>query len=79
MSDLVLKSLWQIDDLNSCKRASLNAHTASDTECFRDEANLGCLCDLNTDFTCFVDWARLSALLGTFFRLASIWVNDSYS
>lgn len=79
VSDLVLQPFRQIDDLNGRKGASFNAHTASNTECFRDEADLRCFCHLNANFTCFVHRARLSALLSAFFWLALIWVNDSYS
>lgn len=79
VSDLVLKPFRQIDDLNGLEWAPFNAHTTSNTECFRDEADLRSFCHLDANFTCFVHGARLSALLSAFFWLAFIWVNDCYS
>jgi hypothetical protein len=79
MGDLVRKVLGQVDDFNGVKGASFDAHTATDAEMLRNEANSGSRFNLNTEFASLVNRARLGALLLALLGLALIRVNDSDS
>jgi hypothetical protein len=59
VSDLILETFWEVYNGNSLIGASLNTHTTSDTQSFRDEANFAILGDLNTEFTLHIDGAGL--------------------
>jgi hypothetical protein len=76
VSDLVLKSLWKVDNLNGLVRTSLDTHTASDAECFRDETNFAGFSDINADLSSFVDGTSLCALEGALLGFALVGVNN---
>ena len=79
VSDLTLKTFWQIDNFDCSVGTSFDTHTATDAEILRNLAYGGCFADLNAEFTSFVDRARFLALLCAFFRFTFIRVYDSYS
>jgi len=76
MCDLIFESLRQINDLNGLKRASLDAHTASDTEHFRNPADFTRGSHINALLSGFVDGAGLEALLGAFLGFALVRVDN---
>lgn len=79
MSDLIFESLRQIDNLNSLEGTSLDAHTATNTKCLRNEADFCGLGYLNTDLTSLIDWACFGTLECTFFGFTLIRIDNSYS
>lgn len=79
MCDLSIKSLWEIDNLNSLEGTSLDAHTTSNAQLFRDKADLTGFSDVNTLFTCLVNGTRFAAFLITFLWLALISIDNSDS
>lgn len=56
----------QVDDVNSAKGTFLRADTASDTQPFRNESDLGLRGDFDTELACTDHRTRLLALLPTF-------------
>ena len=76
VSNLTFEAFGQVNDFDCSVRASLNAHTATNAEVFRDLANGRCLTDLDAEFSSLVDWARLFALLSAFFRFTLVRIYD---
>lgn len=77
MGNLLGKAFGQVDDADRVEWAPLNAHTATNAQSFRDEADGAGFCDFNADFASLVDRASFHALKRTLFRLALVRVNDS--
>ena len=77
VSNLTRKTLRQINDFNGSVWASFDAHTATDAEVFRNLADSWCLTNLNAEFSCLVDRARLLALLCTFLWFTFIRIDNS--
>ena len=69
----------QVDDLNRLEWTSLDTNTATDTQRFRNETDLGRFINLNTQFTRSNHWTTLLAFLLAFFWLALVGVDDRNS
>ena len=79
MSHLPLQSFWQVYDFDSIERTSLNAHAATVTKVFRDEADGRGRLHIDANFADLVHWACLGALLPALFGLALIRVDNGDS
>ena len=79
MGHFLRETLWEVDDLDGIKWASLCTHTATDAQWFRYKANGGCRGYFNAYFPCFVDWACFFTFLLTFLRFALIRVDNGNS
>lgn len=66
VGDLGLEVGGQVDNVDSTERALLRADTATNTQTFGNESNLGGVVDFNAEFTGSDDGAGLFALLTTF-------------
>jgi len=79
MRHLVLKTLGQVDDLNGLEGAFLDAHTATNAERLRNEADLVNLGNFNTNLAGLVHRARLRTFKRAFLGLALVRVDDRNS
>lgn len=66
VGDLALEVGGQVDDGDGVEGALLGADTATNTQAFGDESDLGGVVDFDAEFTGTDDGARLLALLTTF-------------
>ena len=79
MGHLVLEALGQVDDLNGLEGALLDAHTATNAERLRNEADLVKLGNFNTNLARLVHGARLRTLERALLGLALVRVDDRNS
>lgn len=66
VGDLTFQVGGQVDDVNGAEGALLGADTATNTQAFGDESDLGGVVDFDAEFTGTDDGAGLLALLTTF-------------
>ena len=80
VSELILQTLGQVDNLNGLEGASLHALTATDAQSLRKEANDWTWQHLDADMlACFIYWACLFALLIALLGLTPVWVDNGNS